>query len=110
MTIPPSNKAFGYDRLGRLMGKYGEMSILRRFGALSAERLLHLQAELQALEDELREQQEMDRNSTHPDRQKYHRSWYRMQRSGDEDVLEGNDSRQLEIFQEIDEKLEKYCM
>ncbi|CAM1510532.1 Fc.00g008670.m01.CDS01 [Cosmosporella sp. VM-42] len=107
MTIPPPNE-YGYDRLGRLMGRYGEMSIFRRFGALSAEKLLHLQGELQGLEIELLEQQEEDRTSCHPDRRKYHRSWTHAQASGDSDAPEGNDSRQLELLKEIDEKLTRY--
>lgn len=112
MTIPPytTHELHGYDRLARLMGRDGEVSIFRRFGALSAERLLHRQAELQVLEADLRRQQEEDRNSTHPDRQKYHRNWRGVQRSGDEGVREGNDPTQLDILNEIDEKLAKFRM
>lgn len=110
MTKPPpvADGAYGYDRLGRVMGRYGEMSIFRRFGALSAERLLHLQAELQALEIELREQQDEDRRSPHPHRSMYHRSWARLEASGDPDAPEGSNSQQLSILREIGEKLKRY--
>ena len=113
MTIPSAaeNEAFGYDRLGRLMGRYGEMSMFRRFGALSAENLLHLQSELQGLEQDLLAQQDRDRNSSHPDRRKYHRSLAQVQLSGDIDKIEnGNDPRQLQLLREIDEKLTRYRM
>lgn len=104
----PLQEASGYDRLGWLMGKYGDMSIFRRFGALSAETLLHKQAELQELEVKLREQQENDRASGHPDRQKYHRSWWLVHHSADSEAIEGNDPRQLELLTEIDAKVKKY--
>jgi hypothetical protein len=40
----------GYPKLSRLMAFYPEVAIFRRFGALNAENLLYLQAELQDLE------------------------------------------------------------
>jgi hypothetical protein len=36
----------GYTKLAIQMGQYSEMAIFRRFGALNAQNLLYLQAEL----------------------------------------------------------------
>ena len=44
-----------YSKLASLMGAYPDMLIFRRCGALSAQNLLYLQAELVHLEHELRE-------------------------------------------------------
>ena len=45
----------GYSKLASLIGAYPDTLIFRRFGALSAQNLLYLQAELVHLEHELRE-------------------------------------------------------
>ena len=45
----------GYSKLASLMGTYSDTLIFRHFGALSAQNLLYLQAELVHLEHELRE-------------------------------------------------------
>ncbi|KAK1761149.1 hypothetical protein QBC47DRAFT_397123 [Echria macrotheca] len=98
----------GYDRLGRLMGELPEMAIFRRFGALSAEDILYRQAELVLLEETLRKQQRNDKESQHPDRERYARDWFTLQCSGDEDAPEGNDGSQLETILEIRGKLKDY--
>ena len=45
----------GYSKIAALMGAYPETLIFRRFGAMSAQNLLYLQAELVHLEQELQE-------------------------------------------------------
>ena len=45
----------GYSKLASLMGAYPDTLIFRRFGALSAQNILYLQAELVQLEHELKE-------------------------------------------------------
>ena len=45
----------GYAKLASLMGAYPEVAILRRFGALNVQNLLYLQAELVALESDLKQ-------------------------------------------------------
>lgn len=45
----------GYSKLASLMGAYPETLIFRRFGAISAQNLLYLQAELVHLEQRLHE-------------------------------------------------------
>jgi len=45
----------GYSKLASLMGAYPETLIFRRFGAISAQNLLYLQAELVHLEQTLQE-------------------------------------------------------
>ncbi|AEO69895.1 uncharacterized protein THITE_2056878 [Thermothielavioides terrestris NRRL 8126] len=101
-------RAEGYDRLGRMMGMLPEMTAFRRFGALSAEDLLYRQAELVELERSLREYQQDDKGSGHPDREHYARNWDKLQRSGDSDVDEGNDGLQWETILEIRQKLKEY--
>jgi hypothetical protein len=44
----------GYAQLASLMGAHPEVAVFRRFGALNAQNLLYLQAELTHLELELR--------------------------------------------------------
>jgi len=100
--------AQGYDALGSLMGAFPETAILRKFGALSAQDLLLRQAELVALEEDLRIYQKEDKESGHKDRERYALSWNKLRRSGKEDALEGNDSTQLETLLTIREKLKEY--
>ncbi|KAH6683326.1 hypothetical protein B0J14DRAFT_556574 [Halenospora varia] len=98
----------GYAKLGRLMGNYPEVAIMRRFSALSAQNLLYMQAELRELEIDLRTSADNDDNSPHEDRKNYSINWYLLKESGEEDAAEGNDASQWETILEIREKLEKY--
>lgn len=104
----PEKRAEGYDRLGLIMGMVPEMTILRRFGALSAEDLLYRQAELVELERSLREYQKEDKESDNDDRQRYALNWDTLRRSADDDAAEGNDGNQWETILEIREKLKDY--
>lgn len=56
--------ATGYEKLGSLIGRYPPLSIYRKFGALAAENLLHMQAELSHLEAEMRLIKEQDRQDS----------------------------------------------
>jgi len=55
----------GYPKLSYEIGRDPEMAIFRRFGALNAQNLLYLQADITLLEQELREQ-EMDDAADNP--------------------------------------------
>ncbi|KAH9215913.1 hypothetical protein DL95DRAFT_499395 [Leptodontidium sp. 2 PMI_412] len=98
----------GYPRLGRLMCTQPSYAIFRRFGALNAENLLYLQAEIQELEIALRKQQKEDQESTHRDRIDYARYWVGLKESGEADAEPGNDGRQWELVLRIREKLKEY--
>lgn len=99
----------GYDRLGNLMGDASETAIFRRFGALSAENLLYLQAELQELEETFRRFQKDDRNSGHPDRIRYGRYWHVLSKSVEPGAKEGNKGNQWQTMLAIRSKLKEYC-
>jgi hypothetical protein len=98
----------GYPKLSRLMASYPEAAIFRRFGALNAEKLLYLQAELQDLEIALRKQQKEDLASNRRDRILYSRDWWTLKESGAAEAEEGNDGRQWELVLKIRKKLKEY--
>lgn len=99
----------GYAKLASLMGANPEVAILRRFGAMNAQNLLYLQAELVALENELRDDADQDSASDDRDRERYSRCWDLLSRSddngsgGDETV-----GQQWQTMLRIREKLKEY--
>ena len=98
----------GYAKLASIMGSHPEVAILRRFGALNAQNLLYLQAELVALEDDLRAIAAEDIASDDLDRAAYSRDWYTL--SNSENPTAGNEDagRQWQIILSIREKLKEY--
>lgn len=58
----------GYSKLATLMASYPDTAIIRRFAALNMQKILYLQAELTYLEDELREIEKSDKNSSDPNK------------------------------------------
>lgn len=102
---PPTG---GYDTLGKLMGKIPEATAFLRFGALSAEDLLYMQAEIVELERRLRDYQRDDKQSTNKDRQQYSVNWARLRDSCEDDAASGNDSLQIETILELRGKLKEY--
>lgn len=80
-----------------------EMAIFRRFGALNAENILYLQAELVLLEDELRKQQLDDCQSNVDPKTRYARNWYHLRNS-----RSNGDSKQLDLVHSIRETLWQY--
>lgn len=98
----------GYAKLASLMGPHPEVAILRRFGALNAQNLLYLQAELVALEDDLRAIAAEDSASDDPDRAIYSRDWYTLSKSKSR-TADGEDAgRQWQTVLCIREKLKEY--
>ncbi|KAJ9665654.1 hypothetical protein H2201_004138 [Coniosporium apollinis] len=93
----------GYPKLGRQMGLMPETAIFRRFGALNAENLLYLQAELIHLEKKLREQQLADSRDGDEVKRKYAVNWYWLSESTDD-----GDGKQWDIVLKIRAKLREY--
>ena len=107
----------GHAKLAALMGAHPEVAILRRFGALSMQNLLYLQAELVALEKDLRVASADDNLSPDPDRARFHRDWYSLSHCGggaNEDNRSGKEcvdelaGKQWQIVLRIREKLAEY--
>jgi hypothetical protein len=93
----------GYPRLASIMGAYPEVGVFRRFGALNAQNLLYLQAELTCLENELRNQEKSDLESGDQERSIYGRDWQTLAES-----IDSNASQQWKLFLRIREKLNEY--
>ena len=96
----------GYAKIASIMGSHPEVAILRRFGALNAQNLLYLQAELVALEQDLRAISAKDSTSNEQNRAKYSRDWYTLSRS---QTTGGDDAgKQWQTILLIREKLKEY--
>ncbi|KAI1320761.1 hypothetical protein F5Y16DRAFT_389611 [Xylariaceae sp. FL0255] len=66
----------GYAELGDFMGRQPQLAIFRRFGSLSNQTLLYLQAEITDLEHHLKYIQKRDNQSKDKVQRQYARSWY----------------------------------
>ncbi|KAK6853726.1 hypothetical protein PG995_010538 [Apiospora arundinis] len=93
-----------YKGLASLMNDHHDVSIFRRFRNLNIQNLLHMQAELIHLEQELQEIYDEDRHSDDQARQSYRFSWKAME----DKYLSGGDAYQRNKLLECREKLEKY--
>ncbi len=99
----------GYPKIASLMGAHPEVAIFRRFGALNAQNLLYLQAELVALEKDLRTCAAEDWASKDTDRVFYCRDWYSLSSSWDNESSDSEvTGRQWQIMLKIREKLKEY--
>lgn len=103
----------GYPRLAKRMACMPAASIFRSFAALNIQNLLHMQAELECLENELLEVQGEDAGVEENEttrRWKYTRNWWTLQRSesSEQGANEHDDPCQRHIAQKIQEKLQKY--
>ena len=92
----------GYARLGDLMGTNGALAIFRRYGRLNIQNLLYLQAELNELEQELKEIAFEDGLPENRETQRYSKEWWRLARGC------GQDSLQWRKCLEIRAKLQEY--
>ena|SRR5271170_4961379 len=95
-------ETYGYDKFADLMGQYPEYAICRKFGSLSAKKLLYQQAELSRLERELQIISYYDQ-SNDPNRT-FATSWEKMNGAPQEDAANLQSQKAREIF----EKLDKY--
>lgn len=84
------------------MGAYPEVFFLRRFGALGAQNLLYLQAELVELEHEFQECSRENERSTDTDRATFSKDWYTLAHA------DGGRERQWGIMLQIRQKLKEY--
>ena len=92
------------------MGEFPEVAIFQRFGALNAQNMLYLKAELKHLEDKLRKYAKDDEASAHVDRSVYSRDWYTLKESCNELADEGNNGRQWQTILEIRKVLREYSI
>jgi hypothetical protein len=98
----------GYAKLARLMGEFPEVALFRRFGALNAQNLLYMQAELTELEATLLEIEQKNATSSISVRARYSRDWWSLQRAASEDAEDGNDGAQWKLVVKIRDKLQNY--
>jgi hypothetical protein len=107
----PSNPLFkyvlGYPRIAERMARKTETASFRRFSALQARTLLHMQCDLCRLEEELLEQEALDAASDVGNKKKYATD-YAWLRLASLDEGEGESSRQLELLCEIKRKFREY--
>lgn len=93
----------GYAKLGDRSSHRPELLIHRRFGALQAQNILYLQAEIHELEADLRElEQENAKAPAGSPRIQYSRNWHRLATAQD------SDRRQWDVFCVLQEKLKEY--
>jgi hypothetical protein len=95
----------GYPSLAGLMQSCPDYAIFRRFGELNVLHLLHLQSELQDMENELQKIREEDTESNDPIRMVYAKDFRAMR-----DHEEVGDSEQYEMIVKIGVKLKEYSM
>ena len=104
-AIDPSMK--GYARLASLMGAHPEVAIVRRFATLNTLNLLYLQAEIVALESDLRTYTTADERSSDPNRAIHARDWYTLSQSSNDG---GDAGMQWQTIIQIREKLNEYSL
>lgn len=102
-TASCNSRLKGYPMLASQMETQPEMALFRRFGALNAQNLLYLQAELVSLEQELSKQQLEDHNCNHEGRKKYALNWCRLRAS-----QQNGDTKQLDLVLKIRKTLRLY--
>jgi hypothetical protein len=98
----------GYAKLGWLMGNCPDTAVLRRFSALSAQKLLYLQAELTSLERDLRRFAAEDDGSSYGKRNIHSTNWLALKESITENAADGKSGQQWETMLAISDKLEEY--
>ena len=94
----------GYSDLAALMGCYADVAIFRQFRSLNMQNLLHMQAELMHIEQDLQDIAKEDNESEDPTRQSYGSNWLAIEKSS----RPGGDSFQRAKLLLAREKLEKY--
>jgi hypothetical protein len=93
-----------YPRLSEFMGLWPEVAIFRRFGALNAQNLLFLQAEIAHLERELKNIRERDDRREDEKGLLAQRSWFELSQATED----GEYCAQWAIIQDIRSKLSEY--
>jgi hypothetical protein len=98
--------AGSYPRLSEFMGLWPEVAIFRRFGALNAQNLLFLQAELAHLERELKVIREREEKQEDAKGLLAQRSWFELSQATED----GEYCPQWTVIQDIRSKLSEYSM
>jgi len=98
--------AGSYPRLSEFMGLWPEVAIFRRFGALNAQNLLFLQAELAHLERELKVIREREEKQEDERGLLAQRSWFELSQATED----GEYCPQWTVIQDIRSKLSEYSM
>jgi hypothetical protein len=102
----------GYDRVARLMAVAPDLAIFYRFTRLSAESLLHYQAQLRDAEVRLAKIQRLDRDAprgTHRSGHAFDSSLLRESSMDDTDIDGEDRSQQWEAIREIRGLVKEYC-
>jgi len=95
----------GYPKLAAQMEILPELAIFRRFGALNAQNLLYMQAELTYLENKLRERQLADHIDPSETRKAHALNWFWLRESEKTGTGE-----QLGLILRIRETLKEYSV
>lgn len=95
----------GYPKLAARMEILPELTIFRRFGALNAQNLLYMQAELAHLEKKLKERQRDDSDNPSGKISRYATNWFWLNASEGTD-----DDVQLKLILRIRAVLKEYSV
>ncbi|KAF2759911.1 hypothetical protein EJ05DRAFT_314432 [Pseudovirgaria hyperparasitica] len=102
-AIPQESLLKGYPSVAGHMGQKHTSAIFRRFSTLNAQNLLYMQAELVALEGELRDVEKEDHSSDTSPSFEYVRDWHSLSKS-----KKNGDDIQLRLVMRIRKALKKY--
>lgn len=110
MDMLNEKKLRGYPKLADLMSTHPETAIFRRFGALTMLNVLRIQAELQDMEEELKDIIADDAGSNNAVRQKYCLDFRHMRDFLDSDIRGSPEeqSLQYEHIINIGNKIDEY--
>lgn len=103
---PLDHIVIGYPRLGKRMGSIPETAMYRKFGAINAQILPHMQAEITAWERDLRECELSDSQIIGGNRNKNVLSWYYLQASATSDDYE--EKKQYTILEQLRKRTKEY--
>jgi hypothetical protein len=92
----------GYAKVATLMSHHSEFAVLRRFSKLNLQNLLYLQAELTAMETDLK--RTAIRDHAVPSRETYTKLWWDLSKAEEGD----EDRDQWEMILRIRAKLKEY--
>lgn len=106
------NTQGGYDRMAKLMSDVPDLAIFRRFTRLSAESLLHYQAQLRDAELELGEIQDEDKRAPLGTERRKHAFTSAVLRQSTSELsdIDGEDrSQQWQAIEKIRVLIKEYC-
>lgn len=92
----------GYSKVAGIMSEHPEFAIFRRFSKLNLQNILHLQAELTDMEQDLEKLANEDKAD--PRREQYAHDWRMMRYVNSEE----GDQEQMQMMLKIREKIKEY--